>query len=181
MVKPHPNLSEQTRADGSGAPRLFTTSGFTYVGVIILLVVLSISLGMAGRYWSTVVKREKEEELLFRGAQFVKAVEAYYNQDNRSAFPTSMEDLLKDKRSLVPRRFLRRVYADPMTGKPNWTLLKNSGGGIIGVASQSGGVPLKKGGFPSDYREFEGKQSYSQWRFIFDPKKKEQQATSKPK
>lgn len=165
-----------------GSARVFANNGFTYVGVIILLVVISISLGVAGTYWSTIVKREKEEELLFRGRQFVRAIEAYYYQDNRSIFPTSLDELLKDKRSLAPRRFLRRVYPDPMTGKPNWVIIKDSGGKVIGVHSQSNGVPLKKAGFPIDYQEFAGKKTYRDWRFIFDPKKKEQQAgPSQPK
>lgn len=96
--------------------------GFTYVGIIILLVTLSISLALAGRYWSTIIKREKEEELLFRGDQFVRAIEAYYWQDNRQTFPTELKDLIKDPRSPAPRRYLRRIYTDPMTGKPEGEL-----------------------------------------------------------
>ena len=153
-----------------------SSPGFTYVGVIVLLVVISISLGVAGTYWSTIVKREKEEELLFRGNQFVKAIEAYYFQDNRSLFPASLEELLKDKRQLVPRRFLRRIYPDPITGKPDWVIIKDSGGKIIGVHSQSNGVPMKRAGFPISYQEFAAKKAYREWRFVFDPKKKEGQA-----
>jgi len=46
--------------------------------VMMLVVVMGIALSMTGRYWSTVAKREKEEELLFRGDQIKKGIEQYY-------------------------------------------------------------------------------------------------------
>jgi hypothetical protein len=42
---------------------------------------------------------------------------------------------------------------------------------LKGVHSAHQGVPLKKGNFPKDYRDFERAQSYADWVFVFVPTK----------
>src|SRR5512139_3904561 len=54
-------------------------SGFTYIALLAAIVILGISMGAAGKYWSYVLQREKEEELLFRGEQYRLAIERYYS------------------------------------------------------------------------------------------------------
>jgi hypothetical protein len=73
--------------------------------------------------------------------------------------------LLADKRYPAIRRHLRRVYADPMTGAADWTLLKQQGA-IVGVASRSSRVPLKRDGFAVADRAFAEAGSYAGWRFL---------------
>jgi hypothetical protein len=60
-------------------------------------------------------RRDKEEELIWRGKQYVRGIRLYvrYYQMHGGAarFPTSMEDLTKNK---VGIRFMRQEYKDPV-------------------------------------------------------------------
>lgn len=57
------------------------------------------------------IKRERELELIHRGAQYSRAVKKYYKKFNR--YPSSLDQLENTNQI----RFLRRRYKDPMTGK----------------------------------------------------------------
>ena len=46
----------------------------------------------------------------------------------------------------------------------SWELIRSQGK-IIGVASKSSGKPVKVAGFSPEQQEFEGAESYSEWRF----------------
>lgn len=146
-------------------------SGFTYLSALILVVIAGIALTGASRYWSTMVKRDKEEELLFRGDQFRIAIESYYKggPSGRAAYPRELDDLLKDPRYLTARRHLRKMYRDPMTKEGAWGIEKDQHGNILGVFSTSQERPLKTGDFPQVYQTFEKAQAYSDWRFVYTP------------
>lgn len=51
-------------------------------------------------------------------------------------WPRRLEDLLEDRRAARPVRHLRKLYADPCTGRPDWQLERNSLGGIVAVRSR---------------------------------------------
>jgi len=149
-------------------------NGFTYIMVLLSVVVIGISLAAVGRYWSFVSQRDKEEELLFRGDQYVKAIDAYFRGAHGGAnlYPKRLEDLIKDPASLKPKRYLRTLYRDPMTSKADWLLiLEEKSGRIKGVKSRSSGVPVKTESFPAGYKDFSGKGSYSEWEFVHVPGK----------
>jgi hypothetical protein len=55
-------------------------------------------------------KREKEEEMIWRGKQYVRGVKLHYRKLGR--FPTSLDDLTKPKVGTL--RFMRQAYKDPM-------------------------------------------------------------------
>ena len=110
--------------------------------------VLILGLATAGvaELWSTKAQREKEEELLFRLNQYRQAILQYRTANNR--LPKELKDLLEDRSRLQVRRYLRRLYPDPMTGKPDWilkTLVDKTGqsSGIQDVNSRSTGKPIK--------------------------------------
>src|SRR5512142_1506996 len=133
----------------SRAPRSVlrgTPRGMIYP--LLLLGILVIGIGSAGvaQVWSTQVKREKEEELLFRLAEIRLGI-GRYNRDH-GRLPKELKDLLEDRTQIVIRHYIRRIYPDPMTGKPDWkldTLADKAGvaAGIQDVHSQSTGKPLK--------------------------------------
>ena len=148
-------------------------SGFTYLAVMFAVFLVGLSLTVAAQQWKTVMKREKEAELLFRGDQFRTAI-AYYHRSFKK-YPRRLEDLLKAPDTSATKRFLRKVYQDPMTDVP-WGLVK-MGDRIKGVYSQSGEEPLKKGNFPRGYEFFEGKTQYRDWVFEFTPQKQPQTKT----
>ncbi len=152
--------------------RRSSKGGFIYLSLLFIIVVMGIGLSVTGKYWSMILRRDKEEELIFRGRQFVRAIESYYNAvpgDRR--YPRSFEDLLKDPRTPVTRRHLRKVYVDPFTGKADWEIIRAPDGGIMGIKSRSEMEPIKKGNFPAELRHLSGKERYSEWEFVYTPER----------
>jgi type II secretory pathway pseudopilin PulG len=137
----------------------------------VAIIIIGISLGTAGKYWQNVMMREKEEELLFRGGQYRLAIEQYYLAiPGRRQFPQNIDDLLKDSRSAAGKRFLRQKYLDPMTGE-DFEVIRDltKGNQITGVFSKSEKKSLKTAGFEEPYKEFEGKNTYNEWKFVYTP------------
>jgi hypothetical protein len=64
---------------------------------------------------------------------------------------------------------VRRVYADPITGKAEWGLVKGPEDRIMGVYSRSDETPLKQALFPDRYQDFEDKSGYHEWQFVYSP------------
>jgi len=93
----------------------YSESGFTLAGVLVTLAFLLILMTAAATQWSFIKKRAKEEELLFRGRQYARALKFYYKKFN--TFPNELEELLDEK-------CIRRLYKDPMTGDGEWTLIR---------------------------------------------------------
>ncbi len=125
------------------------SSGFAYVALLVAIIIIGISLGAAGKYWSSVMLREKEEELLFRGNEYRKAIDSYASVPGpRKEFPSSIDDLLKDNRSAAGRRHLRQKYKDPLTGEDFEEIKHPATKRIIGVRSTSDKESLKQANFP---------------------------------
>jgi type II secretory pathway pseudopilin PulG len=145
--------------------------GFTYLLALMLIMVMGIMLAAVGQSWKTVMKREREEELIFRGRQYKDAITRWYTPRAGSgqhvATPLKdLKDLLQDPRSLTITRYLRRLYTDPITGK-EWNVISDPNRGITGVFSSSEAAPLKTGGFPDDLKELSDKKKYSEWQFVY--------------
>jgi type II secretory pathway pseudopilin PulG len=151
-------------------------AGFTYVGLLIAVVILGVALSAVGTVWRTQAQREREQELLFIGREFQAAIAAYSHAGGGRQLPTDINDLLEDKRWPEPRHYLRRLYADPMTGAADWTILQaDSLGmagvtGIVGVASSSQAEPLKKAGFAAGEEAFKDAACYCDWKFAYVPR-----------
>ena len=145
--------------------------GYTYLAMLVAVAVISAGLAATGEVWSHASKREKEAELLFVGQQFRQAIAFYYEQSpgNGKQYPAKLEDLLEDKRFPSPRRHLRKLYADPITGQPDWGLIEAPGGGIMGVHSRSGAEPVKRAEFGLRDRVFHQATNYYEWRFFYEP------------
>lgn len=146
--------------------------GFTYLGVLALVAIMGVTLAAAGEVWHTAQKREKEQELLFIGEQFRRAIGLYYDHTpaGRTKYPANLEDLLKDPRYPSTQRYLRKMYRDPINGGTEWGAIKKPDGGIYGVYSLSEEEPIKKSNFRLDQKDFEGRTKYSDWIFVHVPK-----------
>lgn len=146
-------------------------SGFTYIGLLIALAVTGAAVVAVGEIASTAAQRDRENELLFVGSEIRRAIGSYYERSPGGAkrYPQSLEELLEDKRHPVPQRYLRRIYPDPMTGKPDWGLIEAPGGGIMGVHSLSERQPLKTGNFSPADESFAEARKYSDWKFFYAP------------
>jgi type II secretory pathway pseudopilin PulG len=146
--------------------------GFTYIGVLVLVVVMGLTLAAAGQIWQTLQRREKEQELLFIGHQFRLALSRYVSHTppgQARRYPMDMESLLQDPRYPGTQRYLRKIYSDPMTGKAEWGLITGPAGEIVGVHSLSDAEPLKKRNFERADKDFEGRTKYSDWVFMQAP------------
>jgi len=145
--------------------------------LIIAVSVLTVFLLMAVPLWETVLQREAEEELLFRGRQYVTAIGLYLKNHN-NLHAQNFEILHLEK-------FLRRLYPDPMTDDGRWDMVfqDNSGAAakllvvpagqakayfsravLIGVCSTSA---------ETGFREYRGKKKYNEWAFYFGGKEDE--------
>jgi type II secretory pathway pseudopilin PulG len=154
--------------------------GFTYIGLLIAVVVLGIAMSAVGTVWRTQAQREREQELLSIGREFQAAIAAYYRAGGGglNRFPQELNDLLEDKRGPEPKHYLRRLYADPMTGAQDWTILRTDMLGITGIASSSQAAPIKKAGFRAHEKAFEDATCYCDWKFVYVPRNVRRRATA---
>jgi type II secretory pathway pseudopilin PulG len=99
--------------------------GFTYLWLLFVVALGGVALAALGQRQQTVQQREREAELRFRGDAIAKAIVSYMRQSPAGAnsLPQRLEDLLEDRRSGAVQRHLRRLYADPFTGKADWQLI----------------------------------------------------------
>jgi type II secretory pathway pseudopilin PulG len=143
-------------------------AGLVLLGVLLLLLLASLAALAGAEVWATAMKREREAQLLFAGDQYRRAIESYWRASRGpvKTLPRSLADLLEDDRFPMPVRHLRQLYRDPIDPQADWGLVR-IGNGIAGVYSTSPAPPLKRGGFAPAYAHFEGAESYSQWRFVF--------------
>jgi len=89
---------------------------------------MSIGLMLAVPVWQTQIKREKEEELIFRGNQYVEAIRLY-QQKNPGKFPAELKELIDPEQKCI-----RKLFKDPMTEDGEWkvVLLPNTASGKPG-------------------------------------------------
>ena len=145
-------------------------SGFTYLGVLFVIALMSAALAAIAIVWSTYSKREREAELLFIGGEFRDAITRYIASTPGAAqFPMTLEELIEDKRFPYVRRHLRKIYVDPMTRKTEWGLVQVPGGGIVGVYSLSDDAPISEPVLPGQVSAAAPAQKYSDWKFVIDP------------
>lgn len=155
----------------SGTSSRSVQGGFTYLGLLFAVALAGIVLATTGMLWSTERQREKERELLAVGDEFRRAIGTYYERSPGTVkrYPAKLDDLTKDNRYITVQRHLRQVYRDPITGIADWGVIAAPEGGIMGVHSLSTVQPIKQGGFPARFAEFEGKRSIAEWRFVYRP------------
>ncbi len=157
---------------------LKSNKGFTLAALMVAIGVMTVMLAVATTIWSRVAQREREEELIFRGNQYVIAIGRFYRKYQR--LPLTLEELSETK-------CIRKLYPDPMTTDGQWNLIyfspadmskgkiaqpldksKNiSGKTIVGVVSMSTKKAL---------RPYKDKWFYNEWQFTLEDAK----STKKP-
>ena len=141
--------------------------GFTYLGVLFLVALMSLGFAGVLQTWSLANQRARERDLLWVGNQYARALQSYYVQSPTARqYPLTLDELIEDRRFPMPRRHLRRLYADPVTRSNDWALIKTPDGRIAGVHSQSAAEPWKKADFPRRWEDFKDRKTYAEWRFV---------------
>ncbi|MBI4467305.1 MAG: hypothetical protein HY656_07760 [Acidobacteria bacterium] len=170
-------------------------SGYALLIVLLLAALVLISLSTAVPRFVTQGQREKEEELIFRGEQYRRAIGRFYRAFGR--YPRTLEELLRTNE----RGFLRREFRDPMTPDGRWRLIRvGPSGEFIGSLTRQGPAGQPESGRTANEREaprgsgqsetgestlplagvashsqarairvYHGYGRYSEWEFIYDP------------
>jgi type II secretory pathway pseudopilin PulG len=110
--------------------------GYILIMLMLIIIIMSIGLIVAVPIWQTQIQRENEEELIFRGNQYVEAVRIFQLK-NPGSFPRSLDEL-------VEKKCLRRLYRDPMTPDGEWNIVLHQEGmsGMGRQTSRQGRGPL---------------------------------------
>ena len=109
--------------------------GYALLLVVFLTALLVVSTASIGLKIVTEGKREKEQEMIWRGKQYTRGIKMYYRKLGR--FPNSLDDLTKPKIGNI--RFMRQAYKDPMNKEDgSWRLIYvGPAGNLIGSLNQS--------------------------------------------
>ena len=70
--------------------------------------------------WSTQIKREKEDELIFRGLQYAEGIRIFQQRFGR--LPLRLQELIE-----VEPRCIRQLWKDPITDSLDWGLVIGAG------------------------------------------------------
>jgi type II secretory pathway pseudopilin PulG len=137
--------------------------------LIVLVAIIGMVSATTLKLGSLMQRRAAEEALLEVGAAFGDALKSYANASTpgQRLTPATLEELLLDPRFPTPRRHLRQIYADPITGEAKWGLLRGVDKiGIVAVYSLSGAKPIKLANFDPRFVGFDNRQRLSDWKFV---------------
>jgi type II secretory pathway pseudopilin PulG len=151
------------------------SSGYAMAALLVAMAVMAIMLSVALPAWSHMIRREKEEELIFRLNQYARAI-TLYQRKYANASPPNLDALIKE-------RFLRKKFKDPLspnadgefqllyvgsepgppgargrgTGTTSSSIVARTSGPIRGVVSKNTGQSIKT---------FNGKTRYNEWESV---------------
>ena len=167
--------------------------GYAMAALLVGMSVMAVLMSAVLPVWSHMATREKEEELIFRGKQYARAIGLFQRKYANTAPPTI--DLL------VEQRFLRKKYKDPITNDDFQPIYANqqqqpgqgssqvaqrpgqqasatvvtpgqsqplqSGFGSTGVGNQGGVIGVTSKSKESSIKIYNGRDHYNEWAFIF--------------
>lgn len=174
----------------TGPGRARSQRGYAMAALLVGMAVMAVVLSVAMPAWSTLSRREKESELIFRGQQYARAV-TLFQRRFPGQFPPNLNVLLDG-------RYLRKRYRDPMTADGEFQLVlvgqpvpgqaatpaapgagaargvqpgqqPGRGGAVFQPAQPGGqtgimGVVSKSTG--DALRIYNGRQKYNEWAFV---------------
>ena len=91
-------------------------AGYNLVVLIIAIAVMTAMLAAMLPLISQEIRRDKEEELVFRGLQYVEAIRLFQIRYQR--LPNKLSELIE-----VKPRCIRQLWKDPMTDDGKWGLI----------------------------------------------------------
>lgn len=90
--------------------------GYNLVILVMTITVLNIMVAAALPQWSSVLRRHKEAELIFRGLQYAEAIRVFQTRFNRP--PVRLQELIETK-----PRSIRKLWENPMSEDGSWGLI----------------------------------------------------------
>jgi type II secretory pathway pseudopilin PulG len=94
-------------------------AGYAVLLAIFLVATMLLLAAAAAPNILTQGRRLREQEAIWRGNQYVRAIRLYYQKNGK--YPASLEDL--SKANAVGVHFLRKVYNEPMSADGKWRLI----------------------------------------------------------
>ena len=110
--------------------------GYAMAALLVGMTVMAVLMSAAMPVWSHYAQREKEEELIWRGQQYARAI-GLFQRKYANTFPPTVD-------VLVEQKFLRKKYKDPVTGEDFQPIPATGmpGGGVVAPP----GMPAVPGG-----------------------------------
>lgn len=129
------------------------TRGYNLVVLGVIITVMTIAVTIALPAWSGAIRREKEEELIFRGLQMAEGIRVFQRRFGR--LPATLDELAK-----AEPRSLRQEWKDPMTEDGAWAVVTaqemNAQGGQGGQGAQGGPGGRRGQGAPAGQNAGQG-------------------------
>jgi type II secretory pathway pseudopilin PulG len=107
--------------------------GYAMAALLVAVAVLTVLLAVAMPVWRHEMQREREAELVFRGEQYVRAIDLFQRKYPGTS-PPSID-------VLVSQKFLRKKYKDPMVEDGEFRLIyagQQTAPGAPGAPGQEG-------------------------------------------
>jgi type II secretory pathway pseudopilin PulG len=167
--------------------------GYAMAALLVGMSVMAVLMSALLPVWSHMATREKEEELIFRGKQYARAIGLFQRKFANTPPPTI--DVL------VEQRFLRKKYKDPITkddfqplyanqaaqmgagipqgtqrpgqqagagpGTPAQQQLQQQTSGITGAPGQGGIVGVTSKSKETSIKMYNGRTKYNEWAFVY--------------
>jgi type II secretory pathway pseudopilin PulG len=158
--------------------------------LLVAMSVMAVLMSALLPVWSHMATREKEEELIFRGKQYARAIGLFQRKFANTAPPTI--DVL------VEQRFLRKKYKDPITNDDFQPIYANqaaiqppgggpsaarpgqsatlsapaqqtlqSGFGSTGIGAQGGVIGVTSKSKDESIKIYNGRTRYNEWAFVY--------------
>ena len=108
-------------------------SGYTMVAVVIGMLILAILIMGVAPSIATIMKREREQELLFRGKQYARAIALFQKRYGR--FPTELKELYANR-----PRTIRKLWKDPICNCPDWHVIYQNSPDALGQSAPGAGL-----------------------------------------
>jgi type II secretory pathway pseudopilin PulG len=166
--------------------------GYAMAALLVGMSVMAVLMSALLPVWSHMARREKEEELIFRGKQYARAI-GLFQRKYANTSPPSID-------VLVEQRFLRKKYKDPITNDEfqplyaNQAVIQPPGGGpsssrpgqSVGGTVSTPTTPTLQAGFGStavgaqggvigvtskskdtSIKQYNGRSKYNEWAFVY--------------
>ena len=106
--------------------------------LLVALAVMSVLMSAVLPAWRHQAQREKEAELVFRGEQYVRAIQLWERKMGPGSRPPNID-------MLVQQKFLRKKYKDPMTEDGEFQPVFAE---LVNRPTGAGAGPRRRGGQP---------------------------------
>lgn len=125
--------------------------GHLMAGLMSAVAIMLILSTVAFQFWTDVIRRDNEAEMMFRAQEIVRAIQRY-RKDHGGVAPLKLEDLMEP--GPKGQYYLRQLYTDPLVTDGKWGLLfagpdgtiidpnaEYDESGLQGLGSRFGGAP----------------------------------------